>query len=105
MAAKEAHPIDLNTADAEQLTHIEGIDDERARSILEFREEHGRFRSWEDVRSVPGIGEVLVERVQQTATIGGAAAQEEPEAEPEGEEEEEAEPEDEGEPGPDEDEI
>ncbi|HZU83095.1 MAG TPA: helix-hairpin-helix domain-containing protein [Polyangiaceae bacterium] len=73
MADHEAHSIDLNTADVEQLTHIEGIDAERARLILDYRREHGPFHDWDDLRSVPGIGEVLSRRVQQAAVIGESA--------------------------------
>jgi competence protein ComEA len=63
--------IDLNQADSEQLMLIDGIDSERARLIIAYREENGPFISWDDFEVVPGIGPVLCRKVRQVAIIGG----------------------------------
>ncbi|KYF82366.1 hypothetical protein BE17_03985 [Sorangium cellulosum] len=65
--------IDLNKATAEELEAIEGIDGERARLIIEHRNERGTFQSWEDVLSVPGIDSVLLGKLQKGSALGDAA--------------------------------
>jgi competence protein ComEA len=69
MAARK-QKIDINTADEEELVLIEGIDSERARRILDHREKNGPFESWDDVESVPGIGEAMLEKLQRQASLG-----------------------------------
>lgn len=70
----ETGRVDLNTADADQLTRIEGIDATRARRIVEHRTEHGAFETWEDFEAVPGIDPALRERIEQAAVLGGQPA-------------------------------
>src|SRR5579885_3499616 len=77
MPGRQTHTVDLNEADFEQLIRIEGIDDKRAELILSYRREHGPFHSWDELRDVPGIGETLVERAREAATLGGEEAGEE----------------------------
>lgn len=48
--------IDVNEADEEELMRIEGIDPARARSIVEYRESHGPFESWEAFERIAGLG-------------------------------------------------
>jgi competence ComEA-like helix-hairpin-helix protein len=67
--AKRQPRVNMNSADPEELTQIEGIDDERARLIVQHRNKSGPFRSWEDVQQVPGIGEVLTEKAREMATF------------------------------------
>lgn len=52
--------IDLNTADATALETLPRIGPALAERILQWREEHGRFTSVEDLLAVPGIGEKLL---------------------------------------------
>ncbi len=47
--------IDLNKAGQQELELIEGIDNIMASRILEFRNTNGEFKSFEDLKSVPGI--------------------------------------------------
>ncbi|QRK12551.1 helix-hairpin-helix domain-containing protein [Archangium violaceum] len=70
--------MNLNSADVEELKLIEGIDSARARLILEHRERHGRFQSWEEVEQIPGIGPVLMEKVRAVASLGDGAEGAEP---------------------------
>src|SRR5438067_1521864 len=48
--------VDLNDATAEQLDALPGVGPATAKAILQFRTQHGRFRTVEDLLSVPGIG-------------------------------------------------
>ena len=50
-------PIDLNTATLEQLDTLPGVGPVLAQRILDWRTEHGRFSSKEELREVSGIGE------------------------------------------------
>lgn len=48
--------IDLNTASRELLAHVSGIGPTLAERIVEYREDHGRFRSRDELNDVSGIG-------------------------------------------------
>jgi competence protein ComEA len=49
-------PISLNTATAEQLDTLDGVGPATAQKILDYRRQHGGFRSIEDLGQIPGIG-------------------------------------------------
>ena len=51
------HPLDLNTATAEELDLLPGIGEVLAGRIIQYREEYGPFQSPEDLLNVDGIGE------------------------------------------------
>ena len=48
--------VDLNTASWALLRYVAGINERAAQKIVEFRNEHGRFRSRVQLTAVPGIG-------------------------------------------------
>ena len=48
--------VDLNTASWALLRYVAGINERVALKIVEFRNEHGRFRSRVQLTAVPGIG-------------------------------------------------
>ncbi len=48
--------VDLNTASWALLRYVAGINERTAQKIVEFRNEHGRFRSRVQLSAVPGIG-------------------------------------------------
>jgi competence protein ComEA len=49
--------INLNTATAEQLDALPGIGPVLAQRIVDWRSEHGRFVSVDQLRQVSGIGD------------------------------------------------
>jgi competence protein ComEA len=51
----------LNQAAVEDLVMIPGISHRLARRIVEFRESHGPFKTWHQLRRVKGIGPKKVE--------------------------------------------
>lgn len=51
-----AGPISLNTATVEQLDELEGIGPATAQKILDWRKQHGGFRSVDDLQQISGIG-------------------------------------------------
>ncbi|RKS74861.1 competence protein ComEA [Actinomadura pelletieri DSM 43383] len=49
-------PLDLNTATVDQLDDLPGVGPVLAQRIVDFRAQHGRFRSVEQLQDVSGIG-------------------------------------------------
>lgn len=57
-----AGPVNINTADAEQLAEeLDGIGPALAAAIVRDREENGRYESPEQIMRVRGIGERVLE--------------------------------------------
>jgi competence protein ComEA len=56
-AAAPGQPLSLNTATVEQLDELDGIGPATAQKIVDYRRQHGGFRSVEELDEVPGIGE------------------------------------------------
>ncbi len=56
-ASIEELRVDLNQVDYDELISIPSIGPKLARQILQYRQEHGAFRSVEELDLVPGIGE------------------------------------------------
>ena len=54
--AAPAAPVNLNTATLEQLDTLDGVGPATAGKILEYRRQHGGFRSIDDLGEIPGIG-------------------------------------------------
>lgn len=61
--------LGLNSASHDELLTIPGIGESFAQRILDRREELGRFRSWDDLDSVAGIGPKRLENLKAHATI------------------------------------
>jgi competence protein ComEA len=55
-AVAPSGPISLNSATAAQLDTLDGVGPATAKKILDWRREHGGFRSIDDLGQVPGIG-------------------------------------------------
>ncbi|GAA3136654.1 helix-hairpin-helix domain-containing protein [Streptomyces rectiviolaceus] len=55
--ASPAAPVGLNTATAEQLDELPGVGPVLAQHIIDYRTEHGGFRSVDELREVNGIGD------------------------------------------------
>lgn len=55
-AASPDAQIDLNNATTEQLDTLDGVGPATAKKILEYRAQHGPFKSVSDLARIPGIG-------------------------------------------------
>lgn len=55
-AAGTTGPISLNAATAEQLDELDGVGPVMVRKILDWRKQHGGFRSVDDLKQIGGIG-------------------------------------------------
>ncbi len=55
--------VNINTASEEELALIlTGVGEDKAKRIVEYREEKGRFASADELANVSGIGPALVEK-------------------------------------------
>jgi competence protein ComEA len=61
--------IDLNRATVLELQALPGIGPVRARAIIRWREEHGRFRNFPDLSEVPGVGPATVWKLRSLVVI------------------------------------
>lgn len=62
--------IDVNLADAIDLTLIPGIGDVLAQRIVAYREQYGPFQSIEELSNVDGIGQKKLNEIMKYATVG-----------------------------------
>jgi competence protein ComEA len=68
-----AHPVDLNTATAEQLQQVPGIGPSTAKAIVNFRQKSGPFQTIEDLLAIKGISKARLEKMRPYLTIGPSA--------------------------------
>lgn len=64
-----AHPIDLNTATAEQLQQVPGIGPSTAKAIVNFRQKSGPFRKIEDLLAIKGVSKARLEKMRPYLTV------------------------------------
>lgn len=55
----------LNKVTKEQLEAINGIGHATADKIVNYREEHGNYSDFRDLRKVDGIKEAIIHRLEQ----------------------------------------
>jgi competence protein ComEA len=60
----ETVKVNLNTASFEQLLTVPYINDQKAASIIIYREQHGKFKSVEEIVNVKYIGNATYEKIK-----------------------------------------
>ncbi len=68
-AEAPAPPVNLNSATLEQLDTLDGVGPVTAEAIIAYRQEHGGFRSVEDLGEVSGIGPKTLEALRDHVTV------------------------------------
>ena len=63
--------VNINTADIAELAQLPGIGEVLAQRIVDYRTIHGRFTAVEQLTNVEGIGEGKLEAILEQITIGG----------------------------------
>ena len=72
------HPVNLNTANAQDLQQVPGIGPATADKILKMRKSYGPFKSVDDLRAIKGIGPKRLEKMRKYLTVGKIAAPQKP---------------------------
>lgn len=68
-AAGPGGAVNLNSATLEQLDSLPGVGPVTAQSILDWRQENGRFTAVDDLLDVSGIGEKTLEDLRDRVTV------------------------------------
>ena len=61
--------VNINTATEEQLMSLNGIGEGKAKSIIAYREEKGKFNSIEEIMNVEGIKEGTYNKIKDSITV------------------------------------
>lgn len=61
--------VNINKATKDELQNLPGIGEGLADAIVRYREENGSFKSLEDLKAVPGIGESKFENIREMIRI------------------------------------
>jgi competence protein ComEA len=69
-----AGQVNINTADAQMLETVKGLGPKKAQAIVEYRKQHGPFKSVDDLVRVPGIKDMTLETVRSHLTVEEEAA-------------------------------
>lgn len=68
-SSTSSEKININQADSEELTELNGIGEAKAQAIITFREENGPFTSIDQLTEVPGIGEKSLENMKDQISL------------------------------------
>ena len=68
---KISFPISINQASKEEIMALPGIGDVLAERIISYRTEHGEFSSVEELLNVEGVGKKRLEEILDLITVGG----------------------------------
>ncbi len=60
--------ININTASLDELITLNGIGEAKAKSIIEYRKEHGSFSSIDDLKNISGISDKIFEKIKDNIT-------------------------------------
>ena len=61
--------VNINTATQTELELLTGIGPSIASKIISYRKENGKFKTIEDIKNVPGIGEAKFNSIQDQITV------------------------------------
>ena len=61
--------VNLNTADEAALKSLKGIGEKKAKTIIEYREKNGPFKTVDDLTKVKGIGDKQLGKLKDQVTV------------------------------------
>jgi len=61
--------VNINTADMEQLMQLPGVGEGTARKIIDYRNSNGQFKTVDQIKSIPGIGDKKYEKMKDLLTM------------------------------------
>jgi competence protein ComEA len=56
--------VNINSADEQEMQKLPGVGPAKAKAIIQYRTEHGSFKSMDDLAAVSGIGEKSLEQMK-----------------------------------------
>lgn len=65
----DSEKLDINTASKDDFMQLDGIGETISGRIIEYRNEHGSFKSTDELMNVNGITESLYKRIEQYIKI------------------------------------
>ena len=71
-------PININTANSDELQQVPGIGPATAEKILQMRKSYGAFKSVDDLLAIKGLGKKRLEKMRKYLTVSKAAASKQP---------------------------
>ncbi len=66
MTSDDNVKMNINTADEVHLSMLPDVGKEKAQKIVEYRNQHGPFKNWEDFGRVPGVSKELVDGIKES---------------------------------------
>src|SRR5260370_31033480 len=63
-------PVNINTANSEELQQVPGIGPGTAEKILQMRKSYGAFKSVDDLLAIRGLGPKRLEKMRKYLTVG-----------------------------------
>lgn len=70
----QAEPVNINQADAETISAaLTGVGPKKAEAIVQYRKEHGDFKTLKDLEAVKGIGEKTAMANEKNILFGEGA--------------------------------
>ncbi|HJW75126.1 MAG TPA: helix-hairpin-helix domain-containing protein [Thermoleophilia bacterium] len=67
--SSQTAPVSLNTATLEQLDTLQGVGPSTAQKIIDYRAANGGFKSIDELKNVPGIGDVRFAALKDAVTL------------------------------------
>lgn len=63
-------PVNINTANSEELQQVPGIGPATAQKILQMRKSYGPFKSVDDLLAIRGLGQKRLDKMRKYLTVG-----------------------------------
>ncbi len=73
VASVSAAAVNINTASESELTALPGVGPAKAKAIVEYRKQHGSFKTLDELKNVKGIGEGIFAKLKNEASVAAPA--------------------------------